>query len=74
MALDSGFSAHVAPGPGLHAFSTAAEAVAALAAIRADYARATRHARDVAETYFRAEDVCCRILADAGLAGLAHGA
>jgi hypothetical protein len=65
---DTGFPAHVATGPGLHAFTTAEEAVAALAAIRGDYARACRHARELAEASFRAEDVCARLLADAGLA------
>jgi hypothetical protein len=65
---DTGFPAHVPTGPGLHAFATAEEAVAALAAIRADYPRACRHARDLAEATFRAEDVCRRLLGDAGLA------
>jgi len=64
---ETGFSAHVPPGPGLHPFTTAKEAVAALAAIRADYGRACRHARDIAETHFAAERVCARLLADAGL-------
>jgi len=64
---ETGWSAHVPPGPGLHAFTTAEQAVAALAAIRADYARACRYAREVAEAHFRAEDVCARLLTDAGL-------
>ena len=64
---DTGFPAHVRPGPGLHAFGTADQAVAALAQIRAGYADACAHARAVAEGSFRAEDVCRRILADAGL-------
>jgi hypothetical protein len=64
---DTGFPAHVPTGPGLHAFATAAEALAALAAIRADYPRACRHARELAESAFRAETVCGRLLADAGL-------
>src|SRR5438445_3217506 len=64
---ETGWSAHVRPGPGRHACTTAEEAVAALAAIRADYARACRQAREVAEAHFRAEDVCARLLADAGL-------
>jgi hypothetical protein len=64
---DTGFSAHLPAGPGLHAFTTAEEAVAALAAIRADYARACRHAREVAEACFAADRVCARILRDAGL-------
>ena len=65
---ETGFSAHVPPGPGLHAFETADEAVAALAAIRADYPRACAHARELAENHFRAEDVCAAILRDAGVA------
>ena len=64
---DTGFSAHVPVGPGLHAFTTAEEAVTALAAVRADYRRACLHARAIAEEYFRAEDVCARLLADAGV-------
>jgi hypothetical protein len=64
---DTGFPVHVPTGPGLHAFSTADEAVAALAAVRADYRRACEDARALAESHFRAEDVCARLLADAGL-------
>ncbi len=64
---DTAWPAHIPPGPGLHAFSTAEEAVAALAVIRADYGRAARHAREVAEACFAAEDVCARLIADAGL-------
>jgi hypothetical protein len=64
---ETGFSARIPPGPGLHAFTTAEEAVAALAAIRADYDAACRHARAVAETHFAAQHVCARLLADAGL-------
>jgi hypothetical protein len=62
---DTGFSAHLPVGPGLHAFTTREEAVAALAAVRADYAGACAHAREVAERCFRAEDVCARLIADA---------
>jgi hypothetical protein len=62
---DTGFSAHVPCGPGLHAFTTADEAVAAMAAIRRDYSGACEHARWVAETSFRAEDVCRRLLEEA---------
>ena len=64
---DTGFSAHVPTGPGLRAFSTPEEAVEALAAVRADHGAACEHARAVAEQCFRAEDVCARLLADAGL-------
>jgi hypothetical protein len=64
---DTGFSAHLVLGPGLHAFTTAEEAVAALAAVRRDYDAACAQARAVAEQCFRAEDVCARLLADAGV-------
>ncbi len=64
---DTGFSAHLPTGPGLHAFTTPDEAVAALTAVRADYGAACAHARAVAEECFRAEDVCARLLADAGV-------
>jgi len=64
---ETGFSAHVPPGPGLHPFTTVEEACAGLAAIRADYAAACEHARALAEEHFRAETVCARLLADAGL-------
>jgi hypothetical protein len=64
---DTGFSGHIATGPGLHAFTTVEEAVAALAAVRADYPRACAHARAVAESEFAAERVLGRLLADAGL-------
>lgn len=64
---ETGFSAHVPPGPGLHPFTTAEEAVAGLAAIRADYARACEHARALAAEQFDAQRVCARLLADAGL-------
>ncbi|HZP43127.1 MAG TPA: glycosyltransferase family 1 protein [Candidatus Binatia bacterium] len=63
---DTGFGAHVPEGPGLHAFATMDDAVAALAAIRADYARACEHARETARA-FDAAAVCARLLADAGL-------
>src|SRR5213594_1434781 len=39
---DTGFPAHVPTAAGLHAFATAEAAVAGLAAIRGDYARASR--------------------------------
>jgi hypothetical protein len=64
---ETGFSAHVPPGPGLHPFATLDEARAGLAAVGADYAAACDHARALAETHFRAETVCARLLADAGL-------
>jgi hypothetical protein len=62
---DTGFSAHLPIGPGLHAFTTMAEAVAALDAVDRDYAAAARHAREVAVACFAAERVCERLLAEA---------
>jgi hypothetical protein len=64
---DTGFAADLERGPGLHPFTTLADAVAGLAAVRADYARACEHARAVAERSFAAERVLGRLLADAGL-------
>jgi hypothetical protein len=63
---DTGFDPYVPPGPGVRPFATLEEAVAGLAALRSDYARACRHARELAESHFRAEDVCTRLLRDAG--------
>ncbi len=65
---DTGFGAFVPTGPGVQAFHAAADAVAALAAVRTDYRRACEHARATAEEYFAAPRVCARLLADAGLA------
>ncbi len=62
---DTGFSAHLPVGPGLHGFATMADAVAALDAIERDYAAAARHAREVAVECFAAERVCERLLAEA---------
>ncbi len=64
---DTGFPAYVPTGPGVHAFRDREQAVAALAAVRADYAGACRHARETAEAYFSAETVCMRLLRDAGV-------
>ena len=64
---DTGFPAHVPCGPGLHAFTTIDEAADALASVRRGYADACAHARHVAERCFAAEDVCARLLADAGV-------
>jgi hypothetical protein len=64
---DTAFSNHLPVGPGLHAFRTPDDAVAALAAIRADYPRACAHARAVAETQFAADRVLTKLLGDVGL-------
>jgi hypothetical protein len=62
---DTGFTAHLPVGPGLHGFSTISEAAAALEAVERDYEAASRHARDVAVECFAAERVCERLLAEA---------
>ena len=64
---DTGFAPDLQRGPGLHPFSTVAEAVDGLAAVRADYSRACEHARALAERSFAAERVLGQLLADAGL-------
>jgi hypothetical protein len=64
---DTGFAADLARGPGLQPFATLAEAVAGIAAVGRDYARACEHARALAEEAFAAERVLARLLADAGL-------
>jgi len=66
---DTGFAADLERGPGLHPFSTVAEAADAVAAVRADYGRACEHARALAERCFDAKRVLGRLLADAGLGG-----
>ncbi|HLK11949.1 MAG TPA: glycosyltransferase family 1 protein [Candidatus Binatia bacterium] len=64
---DTGWPAHVPPGPGVQPFATVEEAAAALAAVAAEYPRAREHARAVAVEHFDAKRVCARLLADAGL-------
>lgn len=64
---DTGFSAHYPTGAGLFAFSTADEAVAALAEIEADYRRHCEAARAVAESELAAERVLEKLCRDAGL-------
>jgi hypothetical protein len=52
-------------GDGLFSFSTADQAAAAFEAIEGDYTRHCRAARDLAETYFRAETVLAPLIATA---------
>ena len=54
---ETGFSKYVPAGEGLFAFSTIAEAVAAIEAVRSDYPRQSRRAREIADEYFGAERV-----------------
>jgi hypothetical protein len=62
---DTGFGCALPIGEGLFAFSTAAEAVAAFEAVRANYAHHCRAAREIAEEYLRAETVLGDLLAAA---------
>jgi hypothetical protein len=62
---DTGFS-HVLPvGEGLLAFTTVAEAVAAIKEVEAHYARHAKAARDIAAAYFSADTVLTRLVEDA---------
>ena len=67
VAQDTGFSQSLPTGEGLFAFTTLDEAVAAIEAINADYARHCRAARRIAEEYFDCEKVAARLLHDVGL-------
>jgi hypothetical protein len=64
---DTGFGTVLPTGTGLFAFNTMDEALAALDAVRSDYERHSRAAREIAEEYFRAETVLARLLNDLGL-------
>jgi hypothetical protein len=63
---DTAFGDVLPLGPGLHAFRTVEEAAAAIGAIEADWAAASRHASEVARECFAAERVVGRMLAVAG--------
>jgi glycosyltransferase involved in cell wall biosynthesis len=64
IAQDTGFSDLLPTGEGLFAFSTVEEAVDAISAINADYARHAKAARAIAHDWFRAEVVLPKLLAD----------
>src|SRR6185503_9310793 len=61
----TGPSSFLPDGEGLFRFSTVEEAALALEAINNDYAAHSRAARDIAETYFDAEEVVTEILSSA---------
>jgi hypothetical protein len=61
---DTGFGTLLPTGDGLFAFNTTDEAVAAFDAVRSDYGRHSRAAREIAAEYFRAETVLKRLLED----------
>lgn len=62
VAQDTGFPAYLPTGEGLLAFTTAAEAAAALDAVSADYVRHARAARALAEDLFDSRRVLTRLL------------
>lgn len=64
---DTGFGTVLPSGEGLFAFNTMDEILAAFEAIRSDYGRHARAAREIANEYFRAETVLGRLLGDLGL-------
>jgi len=68
VAQDTGFGNIIPTGEGLFAFTTTAEALAAIETINADYQRHCKAARALAEEYFATQKVAARLLTDLGLA------
>jgi hypothetical protein len=66
IAQDTGFGRQLPTGEGLFAFQTTDDVVDAVEALRADYARQARAARDIAETYFDSRAVLGRLLEHVG--------
>jgi hypothetical protein len=64
---DTGFGTVLPTGEGLFAFNTMDDILVAFDAVRSDYARHSRAAREIAQEYFRAETVLQRLLEDLGL-------
>jgi hypothetical protein len=62
---DTGFSNLLPVGRGLHAFTTADEAAAAIEAVEGNYEAETKAAREVALAHFDARDVLSRLIDDA---------
>jgi hypothetical protein len=65
--MKTGFSRFYPVGEGLFEFGDADEAVAAIAAINADYPRQSRAARGMAAEYFSSDRVISSLMAEAGL-------
>ncbi len=61
---DTGWTAHLPSGDGLHAFSTVDEALAGIERINADYPRQAQRAREIAREHFDAGRVLPRLLDD----------
>ena len=64
---DTGFGKVLPTGQGLFAFNTMDDILSAFDAVRSDYERHSRAAREIAHEYFRAETVLARLLRDLGL-------
>jgi len=64
---DTGFGRHIPTGEGLFAFNSTDEALSAIEAVRSDYERHSRAARDIAEQYFASERVLGALLDRLGL-------
>jgi hypothetical protein len=62
IAQDTGFSAWLPTGEGLHAFNTPEEALTAIEALQSDYARHARAARSIAREYFDSDRVLSKLL------------
>lgn len=62
LAEETGFSDFIPVGDGLFAFETIEEILAAIGELRADYARHSRAARDIAESLFNSDLVLSRLL------------
>ena len=63
---NTGFATVLPTGEGLFAFDTIDDILAAFEALQSDYERHSRAARAIAETYFKAETVLSKLLADLG--------
>ena len=63
---NTGFATVLPTGEGLFAFDTMDDILAAFEALQSDYERHSRAARAIAETYFKAETVLSKLLADLG--------
>jgi hypothetical protein len=62
VAQDTGFSSGLPVGEGLFAFNTLAEAADAIETVSHDYETHCRHAREIAEQYFRADRTLGKLL------------
>jgi hypothetical protein len=64
---DTGFGCVLPTGEGLFAFNTMDDILTAFEAVNSDYERHSRAARELAEEYFKAETVLCKLVNDIGL-------